>query len=203
MTVKDKQVFENFLLAEYEHIANAHFNALETISEFFKHYVTMIGLPLAVLPVLIKFFPEPAKAIVVGLKGYELLVVIASAVVASIGFAMMLYIISLYKLSLLYANTVNGVRNYFYEIAELSRADEARIRVLPRVVNQLPISADFIPTVITFALLNGAYPAAAFVLLSIERGSFADGCTALLVVAILGASIIIHVLVYLYKRASK
>ena len=52
MDVSEKKSFEKFLLAEYEHIANAHFNAVATISEFFKHYVTMIGLPLAAIPIL-------------------------------------------------------------------------------------------------------------------------------------------------------
>jgi hypothetical protein len=118
MDARDREAFEKFLLDEYEYIANAHFNAVATISQFFKHYVTMIGLPLAAIPVVIKIFPEPAKAIA-KLKGYEPVVMIASILVFVIGLCMMLYIVSLQNVSLLYARTVNGIRNYFYGIAGL------------------------------------------------------------------------------------
>src|SRR6266571_7094029 len=107
----EREAFEKFLLAEYEHIAKAHFHAVTTISEFFKNYITIIGLPLAVLPIVFKVFPEHA-GLAATLRGYEAVVMTASFVVAGIGFCMMLYIISLQNVSLLYARTVNGVRNY-------------------------------------------------------------------------------------------
>jgi hypothetical protein len=202
MDVKDKAAFEQFLLAEYDHIADAHFNAVGTISEFFKHYVTMIGLPLAAVPIIIKFFPEPVKALA-NLRGYESLVIIASAIVASIGFCMMLYIVSLHKVSLLYAKTVNGVRNYFYKIAALDPASEKQVRVLPRSINKPRyFRKSFVPTIIAFGLLNGAYPAVAMVLISLSHKPFASTSAIVNVSIALAASVFVHVLAYwLYARA--
>ena len=192
MDASEKKSFEKFLLAEYEHIANAHFNAVATISEFFKHYVTMIGFPLAVIPILIKFFPDPARA-VAKLKGYEPVVMMAGV----LGLCMMLYIISLQNVSLLYARTVNGIRNYFYNIAGLESEVERSLRVLPRTVEKPRYFREgFLPTIIAFALLDGSYPALAWFLVSIASESALSMCTTIAIIGMLGLSIIVHVLAY-------
>ena len=196
MDATEKESFEKFLLAEYEHIANAHFNAVATISEFFKHYVTMIGFPLAVIAILIKFFPEPEKA-VAKLKGYESMVMTAGVLVAFLGLCMMLYIISLQNVSLLYARTVNGIRNYFYNIAGLEPEVERSLRVLPRTVGKPRYFREgFLPTIIAFALLDGAYPALAWFLVSIASESALSMCTTIAIIGMLGLSIVVHVLAY-------
>ena len=194
MDARDREAFEKFLLDEYEHIANAHFNAVATISQFFKHYVTMIGLPLAAIPVLIKTFPEPAKAIA-KLKGYEPVVMIASILVFVIGLCMMLYIVSLQNVSLLYARTVNGIRNYFYGIAALKPELERSLRVLPRTVAKPRyLREGFLPVIFAFALLDGSYPALAVFLLSLAGESALNTCTIMAMIGALGLSVIVHVL---------
>jgi len=196
MNAKDKEAFEKFLLAEYEHIANAHFNAVETISEFFKHYVTMIGLPLAAVPIIIKILPERARAIE-NLKGYESFIIMASLIVASIGFCMMIYIVSLHKVSLLYAKTVNGVRNYFYEIAALDSDSEAAVRVLPRSIKKPRyFRKSFMSAIVAFGLLDGSYPSLAIFLTSLSRGSTPGIWTISAIVSTLVASVLIHAWAY-------
>jgi hypothetical protein len=156
----------------------------------------MIGLPLAAIPVVIKIFPEPAKAIA-RLKGYEPVVMTAGVVVFVIGFCMMLYIVSLQNVSLLYARTVNGVRNHFYNIAALEPELELSVRVLTRTVKKPRYFREsFVPTVVAFALLDGSYPALAWFLISLSRGSALSTCTTMAVIGILGVSLIIHVLFY-------
>jgi hypothetical protein len=196
MDSEDREAFEKFLLAEYEHIANAHFNAVATISEFFKHYVTMIGLPLAAIPIVIKIFPEPAAAIA-KLKGYELVLITASVFVAVIGLCMMLYIVSLQNVSLLYARTVNGIRHYFYNIAALEPGVERSFRKLPRSIEKPRYFREsFAPVIIAFGLLDGGYPALAWFLIAIERHSAFNTCAMIAIIGILGASVAIHLISY-------
>jgi hypothetical protein len=65
--------------------------------------------------------------------------------------------------SILYARTVNGIRNYFYSEAKLTPAIENATRVLPRNVKQ----PDFYSKrhlgiiVLTFSVVNTAFAAAA------------------------------------------
>src|SRR5579862_465912 len=46
--------YEAFLLAEYDHIAKAHFTTVDTISTFFKNYLAIVGLPITILPVVFR-----------------------------------------------------------------------------------------------------------------------------------------------------
>lgn len=48
--MEDKESeFHEFLLEEYNHIAEAHFKTNETISRVFQQYITIVGLPFSVL----------------------------------------------------------------------------------------------------------------------------------------------------------
>jgi hypothetical protein len=58
MSPSQKRSFESFLLSEYEHIAKAHFTAVKTISEFFKNYLAIVGLPLSIIPIALQLFHD-------------------------------------------------------------------------------------------------------------------------------------------------
>ena len=41
--------YERFVRTEYDSIAQAYFNTVNTISTFFKHYLLIVSLPISVL----------------------------------------------------------------------------------------------------------------------------------------------------------
>src|SRR5262245_55785758 len=45
--------FEDFQQSEYQHIANAHFKAIESISSFFRYYLLVVGLPISVVAAIL------------------------------------------------------------------------------------------------------------------------------------------------------
>ena len=46
--------FEDFLKAEYDTISQAHFNTIQSISEFFKVYIGIVSLPISVAVIFLK-----------------------------------------------------------------------------------------------------------------------------------------------------
>lgn len=46
--------FEDFLLAEYTNIVQAHFKSIETISSFFRYYLLIMSIPLTAAALIIK-----------------------------------------------------------------------------------------------------------------------------------------------------
>ena len=111
MTPAERLAFEAFLLAEYEHIAKAHFTTHEAISAFFKNYLAIVGLPLAVIPVIVRFLSDKGVASIP--SKYASLPFVVGLIVAAVGICMMMHILNLRHDTLLYAKTVNGIRNFF------------------------------------------------------------------------------------------
>lgn len=194
MTPAERLAFEAFLLAEYEHIAKAHFTTHEAISAFFKNYLVIVGLPLAAIPIVARFLSD--KGVVAIPSKYASLPYIAGLIVAVVGFCMMMHILNLRHDALLYAKTVNGIRNFFYSVAALPPADEATFRVLPRTLSKPRYSQlSFLPTVIAFGILNGAYPAIGAFLLCNGNGA-GPSVGVDLALKIIGLSVIAHICVF-------
>ena len=147
--------FEKFLLAEYDNIAQAHFNMVSTISSFFQYYILILSAVVVLGKVgdWYRYRDDIAKLLThnsVSVGVTSLAVFLALLGVAG-------YIINLRSDALLYARTVNGIRKFFMNRAEeIHLSDEFRIRVLPR--------STFFPrylepgyfdcVVLTFGLLN-------------------------------------------------
>jgi len=134
MTVTDndqQSSFDRFMLAEYEHIARAHFATIETISTFFKHYILIISLPIPIAAIFLKSSEWPLLAYV---RAYPYVVPVCIWALVLAGIAVLCYIINLRHDALLYARTVNGIRKYFYDRSALGVSEEMRIRVLPRTI---------------------------------------------------------------------
>ena len=131
--------YAEFLLTEYNNIADAYFNTKNSISTFFKHYLLIVSLPLPLLIIILSKGAEDIDKQIIYYKIYEGLINIApyiSIVISVLGFMVMLYIINLDLTAILYARTVNGIRYYFESRSELSKEELAKIRVLPTDINK-------------------------------------------------------------------
>jgi uncharacterized HAD superfamily protein len=156
---RDSNEFGEFLLSEYSNIAQAHFKTIETISEFLKHYLTIISAPIAVLGFIVSVGSVRAMDYKV-LTGAASIAAILFMIISFVGLMALLYIINLRMDALLYARTVNGIRKYFYDReSQLGIAVKNKLRVLP----QSPLTPAyrrfrfFGPVVLIFASLNTAY----------------------------------------------
>lgn len=155
-STRTKTVFEEFLLAEYNNIAQAHFNTVTSISEFFKHYIVIVSLPISVAVIFLKPSEPETSSI---LDVYPLLLPILLVLVTLVGLTVLGYVVNLRFDAILYARTVNGIRKYFSESSGHSTDEEARFLVLPTSTH-FPLyieSGYFLFVVLTFAIVGTAY----------------------------------------------
>lgn len=148
--------YENFLLTEYNNIAQAHFNTKNSISSFFKHYLLIVSLPLPVFALLFRKASD---------INYELVHMLRSVIpflfitISIVGIFVMLYIINLDLNASLYARAVNGIRYYFTVRSGLTEEEESRTRVL-YIDNSKPQFTGFhsiLFVVLTFAFIDSFY----------------------------------------------
>lgn len=158
----DRDRFTDFFLSEYDNIAQAHFKTIDTISEFFKHYLTILTLPIPVVVVAfnIKIVREALITPALTDNIFIKLALLLFFVISFVGLMVYIHILNLRWDALLYARTVNGIRKYFFDYTNLLQLEaKARLRVLPQSP-YLPIYREFEyfgPVVITFGLLNSLY----------------------------------------------
>ncbi len=156
---KPKTIFDEFLISEYNNIAQAFFNTVNSISEFFKHYIVIVSLPISIAVIFLKPAELKASGILRLLKTWPLVPACLMGSVALIGLSVLGYVISLRSDAILYARAVNGIRRYFYDVSGLSLDQEIRVRVLPKST-QVPRYFEpffFLFVVLTFALVGTAY----------------------------------------------
>lgn len=151
--------FGKFMLSEYANIAKAHFKTIDTISEFFKQYLTIVSIPITVLVVIINLpSVKNAASTVVG-DALPLLALLFS-IISVVGLMVLWHVLNLRLDALLYARTINGIRKYFYDHEDrLDIETKSRLRVLPQSP-LLPVYREFRffgPVVLAFALLNSLY----------------------------------------------
>jgi hypothetical protein len=165
----DKEKFETFLLAEYDHIANAHFETGKQVSKFFNYYLLTLAASVVVVSLIQnqKFNSIINPGQDKDLQTLHGLIIIILSIIAVIGFFLCWIVVELQHDSILYARTVNGIRDYFYSEAKLSDAAEKSTRVLPRKVGK----PDFLSKrhlgviVATFTLVNTFFAGITFYLL--------------------------------------
>lgn len=149
--------FSEFQKSEYEHIAEAHFKAIEAISVFFRYYLIVMALPVPLLAVLSRFSGGGAdieRSVVSLLK-------LASpffVVIGIVGFCMMMYIANMRMDVTLYSRAVNSIRKYFYDVHDMDHANKLLMRQLPQS-SSIPSYRDlpFMSVVVVFALVDAAY----------------------------------------------
>jgi len=151
--------FSEFLKTEYNNIAQAHFNINTAVGEFFKAYITIVSIPIS----LAVIFAKPADLHSGGMLDFLRSNAAAAAVGISsvwlIGLLVLGYVISLRCDALLYARTVNGIRNYFYTRSEIDTEHARSIRGLPvdvTVPHYFEFSY-FLFVIAAFAVVGTAY----------------------------------------------
>ncbi len=170
VTKKATNPFEDYLHKEYSYIAEAHFNTNDTISTFFKHYIALMTIPIAILVFTLKSgsgssvsLPQDLANDLRQIGGWFL------GLLAIAGAAVFLYVANLRFDAVLYARTINGIRKYFYDLADLDLLTKLRMRTLPQTA-VLPAYFEpghFLPVVFTFAGINSFYLGAALRLTSV------------------------------------
>ena len=149
--------FSEFQKSEYEHIAEAHFKAIEAISFFFRYYLLVMSLPIPILAVLFGFSGrgkdfETAAVSLIGLASPFFIVV------GVVGFCMMMYITNLKMDVVLYSRVVNSIRKYFYDTYDADHTNKLLMRQLPQSAYIPPyrdVSFGFV--ILAFAVFNALY----------------------------------------------
>lgn len=146
--------FEKFLLTEYDNIANAHFNIVNTLTTFFKHYLLIVSLPL---PFLGAALAKPEDNTV--LTGLVDAMPFIAFVISVLGILIAAYITNLRFEAVLYARTVNGIRLWFYRRSLMSLIDERNIRVLPTstIHPKYYEKSYFLCVILAFGIINATY----------------------------------------------
>lgn len=154
-----KESFEKYLLTEYNNIANAHFNTINTISSFFRYYLIIMSIPITILSaalvLIVNYKGEPLSSL--STVGLVLISIFLS--ISIIGFLLSLYIANLRFDAIMYARSVNGIRKYFFDNWKTNIRDKLGIRVLPQAPG-LPRYLEkefFFPVVLSFAIFNSLY----------------------------------------------
>jgi hypothetical protein len=151
--------FHDFLLAEYNNIAQAHFKTVDSLSSFINHYVLIASVPVSILVVALNLDQTKAGSVMSFLLAEPLLPAVFLSVIAFVGLMILAYVTNVRCDAILYARTVNGIRRHFFETSELSLQDELQLRSLPRT-NSLPRYVEptyFLFVALTFAVIGTGY----------------------------------------------
>lgn len=97
----------DFLLTEYENIANAHFNAQEILSRWVRFYFLVVAVPLTLLALVSRAGQDID---LLNLKPYFSFLIF---LVGIVGIFISLIIFDIRLDTALYARSVNGIRKYF------------------------------------------------------------------------------------------
>ena len=111
---KKKSAFAIFMIEEYKNISNAHYNTGSSISQFFRYYLLLMSVVIAVLPVLFSYKFAECSIItnhITEIERYAIPLFLISF--SLIGTWTVFYMTGLKANETLYARTVNGVRKYF------------------------------------------------------------------------------------------
>ncbi len=100
--------FTDFMLKEYECIAQAFFESREVLTKWFKYYLTIMALPLSLIALLYK-----DKSNEFNLYSLPSTLSISLIFVGFIGLFITFIMLNAAYDSVLYARAVNGVRQYF------------------------------------------------------------------------------------------
>ena len=103
----------DFMIQEYDQIASAYFGLRDQVNDWFKSYLSLIGLPLTVLAAVFRLSGQELTASIGQLPD---VVSVLLVLIALLGLFVVLNIVSMRMEMILYARTINGVRRYFGEM---------------------------------------------------------------------------------------
>lgn len=152
--------FNKFQLAEYEFIAEAHFETIKQVTTFFRYYLIFLAAPAIILGVVDKDVESLEKFFLFQFPILSKFISLFFIFISVIGLLLCLYIINLRMDAILYARTINGIRKYFFENKIFTEVEyEKYFRVLTKNITQ-PSYLEwhlFFPVVFTFAFLDAIY----------------------------------------------
>jgi len=197
--------FSDFQLKEYDKIAEAHFKVNEMIVAFFRYYLLLMVIPITTFGAAVISIKNQEHIVL--LFDWNILISAFLYVIAIIGFMIMAYISALHLRAILYARTVNSIRNYFYNI----KPDEVQaINILPRdstIPTYTKYGSHFF-IVLSFAVFNTLYIVAAsalwFMEVTLQQGIAAIKwypCSSIFMILIALGSAIAHI--YYHKRLAQ
>lgn len=159
--------FHGYLTTEYTHVAEAHFRTTEAISSFFRYYLLIMSVPIALLSGFVGLSKTRTERLAV-IADFGTVVGIVLLLVALAGLVVMAYIVNLRLDAVLYARTVNAIRKHFYDQADIKIDEKLRTRILPQAASQPAFLENvfFLPVIAAFALFDTFYMAAGLVLVT-------------------------------------
>jgi hypothetical protein len=130
----------DFMIQEYDRISTAYFGLRDQVNEWFKIYVTLIGLPLTVLAAVTNISAGSTNT---NLSSIPTIVSSLLAVVSLLGVFVTFSIISMRMEMILYARTINGIRRFFADLDKLTisrtqPSELAKYLILPTSDKQPP-----------------------------------------------------------------
>lgn len=128
----EKHISE-FMLSEYEHISNAHFESGKSINSFFRYYLLIMSAPAFIFLIFDKKVEDITKIFDGEDLGVNKYICFFFIIISFVGYFIFMYIVNKKMEVILYARTVNGIRNYFKTRSEI---DVAEFLVLPTDVNK-------------------------------------------------------------------
>ncbi len=177
------------MLKEFDKIADAHFNAKDSIYRFFRGYLILVTLPLPVLFVILRFSSIPTighvpnsaaqhgathfnSFISLLINFTPTILPLIFILIGCVGFLVMLYISSLHCDSFLYARALNGVRKFFYDF-EGRECIRNNYQVLPVTIHAPRLSSMFSPWFAnsTFGIIDSFYISFGWYLLTYHSGN--------------------------------
>src|SRR5688572_23874413 len=81
-----QDALEQFLLAEYNNIAQAHFNTVDSLANFIKHYIAIASIPFAVAAVFFNTQTLDTVGVLRMINQHPLAVSVFLSMVSLIGF---------------------------------------------------------------------------------------------------------------------
>ncbi len=141
----DNYSINKFMEAEYKQISEAHFNVSQRITSFFQYMLAIYGAPLFLLSIDVGNVKNTKSIIFI--------------FISIIGFFVSMYVNQLRCESLLYANSINSIRNYFFNECNIDINFQNNYSVLP-IQKRKPSFVDtfqFIWIILTASLVNAGY----------------------------------------------
>jgi hypothetical protein len=159
MNREKRDAFEQFLLAEYNNIANAHFNTVDAIANFIKNYIVIASVPFVVLGLVLNDNDKGSNWLRDALTAHPMTLGWFMTALSTVGLLVMMYVTNIRCDAILYARVVNGVRNYFYARSSLDELIANKIRVLPTTTTAPKFFEPlyFGSVVLIFSLVGTAY----------------------------------------------
>jgi len=156
----EKVDISGFMIKEYEHLAEAYFNSHEIMAKWVKFYLIVMAAPLSLIALIYRDKPTDFNIFAMS-ESFAILI----GLIGLLGLLIALIIMNARLDATLYAQSVNGIRKYFWDKERAANKllnitiDESKYRVLPDDVKQpkyLKFS-DLIWLTLLMGLINSFY----------------------------------------------